>query len=77
MILTIILSVIVMALFPVGYILGQRSANDAIQRERDLVIDLQAQNDGLQTRMLTMLDETIKGKAGTVLGNWKQDGGKS
>ena len=48
-------------LFPVGYILGQRSANDAIQRERDLVIDLQAQNDGLQTRMLTMLDETIKG----------------
>jgi hypothetical protein len=61
MIPTIILSVIVMALFPVGYILGQRSANDAIQRERDLVIDLQAQNDGLQTRMLTMLDETIKG----------------
>jgi hypothetical protein len=58
---TIILSVIVMALFPVGYILGQRSANDAIQRERDLVIDLQAQNDGLQSRMLTMLDETIKG----------------
>lgn len=61
MILTIILAVIIMALFPVGYILGQRSANDAIQRERDLVVDLQAQNDGLQTRMLTMLDETIKG----------------
>lgn len=61
MIPTIILSVIIMALFPVGYILGQRSANDAIQRERDLVIDLQAQNDGLQTRMLAMLDETIKG----------------
>jgi hypothetical protein len=63
MTLTIILAVIVMALFPVGYILGQRSANDAIQRERDLIIDLQAQNDGLQTRMLTMLDETIKGGA--------------
>ena len=61
MTLTIILAVFILALFPVGYILGQRSANDAIQRERDLVIDLQAQNDGLQTRMLTMLDETIKG----------------
>lgn len=48
-------------LFPLGYILGSRSANDAIQRERELVIDLQAQNDGLQTRMLTMLDEIIKG----------------
>ena len=61
MTLTIILAVFILALFPVGYILGQRSANDAIQRERDMVIDLQAQNDGLQTRMLTMLDETIKG----------------
>ena len=63
MTLTIILSVFILALFPVGYILGQRQANDAIQRERDLVIDLQSQNDGLQTRMLTMLDETIKGGA--------------
>mgnify|MGYP000922334330 FL=1 len=63
MTLTIILAVFILALFPVGYILGQRSANDAIQRERDLVIDLQAQNDGLQTRVLTMLDETIKGGA--------------
>ena len=63
MTLTIILAVFILALFPVGYILGQRSANDAIQRERDLVIDLQSQNDGLQTRMLTMLDETIKGGA--------------
>jgi cell division protein FtsB len=59
--LTIILSVLFSALFPLGYILGQRSANDAIQRERDLAIDLQAQNDGLLCRMLTMLDETIKG----------------
>ena len=61
MILIIILSVFILALFPAGYILGQQSANDAIKHERSMVIDLQAQNDGLQTRMLTMLDETIKG----------------
>ena len=61
MIPIIILSVFILALFPAGYILGQRSANEAIKHERSMVIDLQAQNDGLQTRMLTMLDETIKG----------------
>ena len=57
----IILSVFILALFPAGYILGARSANDAIKHERSMVVDLQAQNDGLQTRMLTMLDDTIKG----------------
>ena len=61
MILIIVLSVVILALFPAGYILGQRSANEAIRHERSMIVDLQAQNDGLQTRMLTMLDETIKG----------------
>ena len=59
----IILSVVILALFPLGYILGSRSANDAIKHERSMVVNLQAQNDGLQTRMLTMLDETIRGGA--------------
>lgn len=64
MILSIILAALAFVLFFIaGYAIGQQSANDAIQRERELIIDLQAQNDGLQTRMLTMLDETIKGGA--------------
>jgi hypothetical protein len=63
MILTIILSVVIMALFPAGYILGSKSTEAEIRRLHDYNVDLQAQNDGLQTRMLTMLDETIKGGA--------------
>ena len=63
MIPIIILSVFILALFPAGHILGARSANDAIKHERSMVVDLQAQNDGLQSRMLTMLDETVRGGA--------------
>lgn len=62
MILSIILAALVLVLFfMAGYAIGQRSSNESIKRERELVVNLQAQNDGLQSRMLTMLDETIKG----------------
>lgn len=62
MILFIILAALVFVLFFImGYAIGQNSANESIRHERDLVVNLQAQNDGLQSRMLTMLDETIKG----------------
>jgi hypothetical protein len=62
MILFIILAALAFVLFfMAGYAIGQRSANKAIRHERELVVNLQAQNDGLQSRMLTMLDETIKG----------------
>lgn len=62
MILFIILAALAFVLFfMAGYVFGQRTANDAIRHERELVVNLQAQNDCLQSRMLTMLDETIKG----------------
>lgn len=64
MIFSIILAALAFVLFfMAGYAIGQRSANESIKRERELVVNLQAQNDGLQIRMLTMLDETIKGGA--------------
>lgn len=77
MILFIILAALAFVLFFImGYAIGQNSANESIRHERELVVNLQAQNDCLQSRMLTMLDETIKGKTPSVLGNWKQDGGQ-
>ena len=59
--LLILAGVFIAALPIIGYILGQRAANEAIMRERELIVNLQAQNDGLQSRMLSLLDETIKG----------------
>lgn len=62
MILFIILAALAFVLFFImGYAFGQNSANESIRHERELVVNLQAQNDGLQSRMLTMIDETIKG----------------
>lgn len=58
---TILSVLVVPAAFLIGLFAGQRNANATIEHERSLVVNLQAQNDGLQTRMLTMLDETIKG----------------
>ena len=59
----ILLSFGIPAALLIGYSLGKLGANAAIEHERSLVVNLQAQNDCLQTKMLAILEKQLDGGA--------------